>query len=47
MTLNAIVAVILRCSTEFDMFGAICVKVVGFTLLAIKCSPKNLVFGNI
>jgi len=44
MTLNSVMAVILRYLANFDSFGANYVKVVQLRQI---CSPKNLVFGNI
>jgi len=48
VTLNGVLAVILRFSTEFDSFGANYVKVVEdrSILSAIKCSPKTIVFSG-
>ena len=49
MTFNGVMAVILRYSTEFDIFGANCVKVVEDKpiLSEKKCSAKNLVFSHV
>jgi len=49
MTLNGVMALILRYFTEFGRFGANYVKVVEDRpiLSPTKCSPKNLVFSDI
>ena len=49
MTLNRVMAVILRYFTEFGSFGSNCVKVIevlGPYRLQQKFSPKNVVFGS-
>jgi len=50
MTLNGVMAVILRYFTEFGSFGANYVNVVEDTHIILstkKCSSKNLILGNI